>query len=84
MGNIPSDVLREIVRRAGVHIYCEGASPVYVNDRIIGIHVRSDEEKIILPQKSSAKELFSGEYIPETEMITIKNQNGKVKLFLLK
>lgn len=43
--------IREILRRAGVHLYVEGEDPVYANRRLLAIHCQAGGEKrIALPR----------------------------------
>ena len=43
--------IREILRRAGVHLYVEGEDPVYANRRLLAIHCQAGGEKrVVLPQ----------------------------------
>ncbi len=38
---------REILRRAGVHLYVEGEDPVYANQRLLAIHCKTGGEKTV-------------------------------------
>jgi hypothetical protein len=63
LGGLTAPVFREIARRSGVHIYYEGASPVYINNRLIGIHRQEATTATIhLPVKGAVRleELFDG------------------------
>lgn len=43
--------LRDIMRRAGVHLYTEDETPVYANQRLLAIHVKEGgPKKIALPR----------------------------------
>jgi hypothetical protein len=60
-GNIPAEVLREIARYAGVHLYTEGRDPIYVNSRLIGVHaVAGGEVCLNVPHEVEVKDLFEG------------------------
>ena len=87
VGNMPAPVYREIARNAGVHIYYEGTDPVYINNRLIGIHMQHDAEHLIkLPNQKNLKveELFDGGI---TEVLNgacaLPHQAGQTKLYLL-
>ncbi len=46
-----SAAMREMVRRAGVHLYTDGDDPVYANQRLLAIHVKEGgEKKVHLPR----------------------------------
>jgi len=43
--------LREIMQRAGVHLYVDGETPVFANGRLLAIHTKEGGEKrVALPQ----------------------------------
>ena len=86
VGSLPSVFYREVARRAGVHVYYDGQSPVYVNDRIIGVQRQLGEHvRIVLPQGSATEfedvfddgRILSREGILEPELAA-----GETKLYL--
>ncbi len=87
VGNLTTSMYREIARAAGVHIYYEGNDPVYINNRLIGIHMQTDTEHAIkLPGKKSFRleELFDGGEIIATDGIChLPHASGETKLYLL-
>jgi hypothetical protein len=87
VGNLTTDVYREIARAAGVHIYYEGKDPVYINNRLIGIHMQTDTEHIIkLPNNTSCRfeELFDGAEINSSDgKFHILHAMGEMKMYLL-
>lgn len=84
-GTIPSGVLREMARKAGVHLYYEGNDPVYVNSRMVGIHhVRDEEAVILMPCECSGEMLFGGERVQTTgKRLNLKLQHGEMNAVLL-
>ena len=82
-GDIPYQVLREIARYAGVHIYHEGRNPVYVNSRLIGIHaVNTKHIELNLPCEVEVEELFSNEkYTTKNGTLSFAVNPGEMKLF---
>lgn len=73
LGNISHEVLREIAREAGVHIYAENGTPVYVNSGFVGVYNPHDAEtEVTLPVDGIFTELFTGK--------TYESVNGKVVL----
>ncbi len=87
VGNIPAAVFREIARHAGVHIYYEGNDPVYINSRLIGIHMQSDTAPVItLPLRKPCRleELLDGgEVRGENGVCHLPREAGVTKLYLL-
>jgi hypothetical protein len=87
VGNIPIPVYREIARKAGVHIYYEGDDPVYINDRLIGIHMQHDETHPLKLKKNSSgqlEELFDGGTIAlQNGKSNLPHSNGQTKLYLI-
>ncbi|MDW7658727.1 MAG: hypothetical protein SCM11_16280, partial [Bacillota bacterium] len=87
VGNLPASVLRTIARQAGVFIYYEGDDPIYVNDRLIGIHaVQGGIVTLQLPQTEDgfAEELFDGATVPfEHHELTVEIPGGEMKLYLI-
>ncbi len=87
VGNLPAPLYREIVRSAGVHIYYEGRDPVYINNRLLGIHMQGDATPTItLPLRKSCRlvDIFDGgEVRAEGGMCQLPFQRGATKLYLL-
>lgn len=87
VGNPPSAIYREIARAAGVHIYYEGCDPVYINSRLIGIHMQTDgEHTIAMPFSKPCRleELFDGgEVRVEGSACRLPHGPGETRLYLL-
>jgi hypothetical protein len=87
VANLPAALYRSLARQAGVHIYYEGRDPVYVNDRLMGIHMQSDPSPVILLPKgmdTAAEELFDGGKLrSQSGKLSIPVERGMAKLFLL-
>jgi hypothetical protein len=60
-------VLREILRRAGVHLYVDGEDPVYANQRLLAIHTKEGGEKKIALMQVCKKvvDVFTGTTVAE-------------------
>lgn len=57
--NLPPNVLRELARYAGVHIYSESEDVLYADRSFIAIHtVRSGRKVIHLPYSADVREVF--------------------------
>jgi hypothetical protein len=87
VGNWPAALYRELARSAGVHIYYEGNDPVYINNRLIGIHMQTDTtHRLLLPvgQTRRLEELFDGgEVRLENGAGQLLHEPGTTKLYLL-
>lgn len=87
VGNLPASLYREIARAAGVHIYYEGRDPVYINSRLLGIHMQSDSAPTItfpIRKPIRLEELFDGgEMRAANGMCQLPQERGVTKLYLL-
>jgi hypothetical protein len=87
VGNLPAALYREIARAAGVHIYYEGRDPVYINSRLLGIHMQTDTAHgFAFPFSKSCRleELFDGGEVHVTNGVCqLPHQSGATKLYLL-
>lgn len=86
VGNLTTGMYREIARAAGVHIYYEGNDPLYINNRLIGIHMQADTQHVIkLPGNRYCQlvELFDGGEIQASNgLCNIPHAAGEMKLYL--
>lgn len=87
VGNLPAAVYREIARAAGVHIYYEGRDPVYINSRLLGIHMQTDTVPTItfpLSKAARLEELFDGGDVRvESGICRLPYKPGETKLYLV-
>jgi hypothetical protein len=87
VGNLPAAMFREIARAAGVHIYYEGHDPVYINSRLLGVHMQSAPTPVLtLPGGMNARleELFDGGELQVRDgRCTIPHEPGAMKLYLI-
>ena len=59
---ISANIVRELARLAGVHIYCDSDDVLYANNSYITFHAAtSGKKRITLPRASTLKEVYSGE-----------------------
>ena len=78
--------MREIMRRAGVHLYVEGADPVYANQRLLAIHCKEGgEKKIALPTTcKKVVDVFKGQTVAENiSVFTYRFETPDTVLFEL-
>ena len=82
---ITPEKLREIAQTAGVWLYASKPCPVYVNDRLLGIHTgEAGTITVSLPEKyKKITELFTGETYTETDRITFTVNHTDTKLYRL-
>ncbi len=84
-GNVPWQILRRAAAEAGVHIYFDGSDPVYVNDRLIGIHsVAGGPVTLHLRGDAKLRDLFDGGAAGSKDGdVTLDIPKGAMKLYLL-
>lgn len=79
------DVIKEVARYAGCHIYCETEDVLYANQHFVTIHASCSGEKVIhLPRQCSVTEVYEdvnyGEHVGQ---ICVKLRKGETKMFRL-
>ncbi len=73
IGNLSAGVLRYIAQNAGVFIYAENDTPVFVNSGVLGVYnTRNEYTEVKVPYDGEFEEIFSGKIY--------KSANGKVLL----
>jgi hypothetical protein len=79
------DVIKEIARFAGCHIYSETDDVVYVNPNYITIHAASSGTKTIcLPEKRTVMDAYNGTlYGENADMFRVELLKGETKMFRL-
>ncbi len=85
-GTMTPGVLREILRRAGVHLYVKGENPVYANERLLAIHCKTGGEKTVsLPQTcGKVVDILTGTTVAEnTSAFTYRFESPDTVLFEL-
>ncbi|MDD5598635.1 MAG: hypothetical protein PHV82_11875, partial [Victivallaceae bacterium] len=82
---IPANVLREIARFAGVHLYLENNEIVYHNRSFLAVHTNTGAERTIkLPSRSDVYDLFENKLIAEqVKEFPIFIPAKKTKLFYI-
>ena len=82
LGNLPSRVLREIAKDAGVFVYSEDDNPVYVNNLFIGVCSHTDGTlSLNIPKSGQLKNLFDGTvYDVANGRLELKARKGEVKM----
>jgi len=79
-------VLREILQRAGVHLYVEGENPVYSNQRLLAIHFRTGGERTVSLPRTCRKvvDVLTGTTVAEdTSAFTYRFESPDTVLFEL-
>jgi len=55
--NLPADVLRNIARHAGVHVYSDAGDVLYANRSLLGVHTLSGGKRVFrLPERAGSVE----------------------------
>lgn len=82
MGSVSAGVMRELAKRAGVHIYTNDGTPVYVNDTLTGIY-NSNETQLFVREDGVYIDLFDGtKYVAENGRITVPQSEYRAKLLM--
>lgn len=81
---LSADVIREIARFAGCHIFCESDDVLYVNSNYITFHAASSGEKTItLPAREDLYEVYEDVYYcKDSDTVTFSIQKGETKMFM--
>ncbi|MEA1996497.1 MAG: hypothetical protein U9N45_02620 [Gemmatimonadota bacterium] len=83
---VQADLVREVARRTGVHIYSETDDVFYVDKNFAVIHAATGgTKKLRFPQKVDAYEVFENRfYGNKTNEIEFEMEWGQTKVFCLK
>ncbi len=84
--NLPVELLRNILKKSGVHLYSENSNDVvYVNDNYVGIHSGIGEQKTIkLNGRYAVYDVINGKwYSMNTDTITYTHARNETSLFRL-
>lgn len=86
---VPVELLRNVAKTAGVHLYFEGAiASLHANDQIVSIHNRADsvtEGTLHLPAPAKVSEAFDKKVLSEKPVrdLEIKLNPGETRVLLL-
>jgi len=84
VGLIPPELLRNIARFKGLHVYGDGGDPMYFCHDLVAIHAATEGEKrITLPEVCSVTELWSGKSLGKVSVIARPMRIGDNALYLL-
>lgn len=85
LGNISHEVLRQIARNAGVHIYAENGVATYVNSSCVGVYNTRDAfTTVTLPADGTYGEIFSGKmYTSQNKQITLPTGESPAQMLIL-
>lgn len=86
VGNVPSEMWRDIARAAGVHIYVDTEGAFYADSRFVARQtVWENNITIHMPFDCLLEEVFdSGMYRTENKELNYETENGKAKLFVIR
>ena len=86
MGNVPSDLWRDLARAAGVHIYSDTPGAFYADSRFVARQsVWENQITIHMPFDCIVEELFDGGmYRTENKDLRYEAEKGKTKLFMIR
>lgn len=67
---LPTDILRGIFLKAGVHVYCEQGDPFYANDELMALHCgKGGQRTFRLPNAHKVTELFEGRTVSDRPVL---------------
>ena len=79
---VSAEVLRELARMAGVHVYCETGDVISGRDGFTSIHATAAGEKtLIFPKATKLRDLISGETLAAAKTHRFTMQAGDTRLF---
>jgi len=82
----PADLLRELARYGGCHVWCEEDDVFYASDTIAAVHsVKNGPRKIKLPSKRTVVDIFNDEVFGENvDEINININAPETRIFYMK
>lgn len=81
---IQSDILREIARMAGCHIYSEENDVLYANKNFVTVHAaKAGKKKIFLREKCYPYELYEERFYAHGDVIELELAEGETRMFAL-
>jgi len=85
LGNLSHSALREMARSAGVHIYAEEGTAVYVNSAFAGVYKTGGKKTVLtLKADGSYREIFSGKiYRTENKKVTLPTDESPAQMLIL-
>lgn len=81
----PAGILRELLKKAGVHIYIESEDVLYVNQSFLAIHTREGGLKHIkLPMEKEVEDAFTGKRLGKVKEWKVEIPPHRTVLYLLR
>jgi len=86
VGNVPSELWRDLARAAGVHIYTDTPGAFYADSRFVARQsVWETDLTVHMPFDCVLEEMFDGGiYKTESKELSYTAERGKTKLFLIR
>jgi len=79
--NAPPQLLRNIARHPGVHIYCDTNDMIETDGRFLALSATSEGEKIVrLPRPARVVDALTGQEIGRGEEVTLRLALGEARL----
>ncbi len=81
---LPSALITEMARNAGVHIFSERGDQIFFAGNWLGIHSKADGGLALsLPERFACRNLFSGENFPASDRLDLIMKRGETVLLSL-
>ena len=86
VGNVPSELWRDLAKAAGVHIYTDTPGAFYADSRFVARQtVWETDLTVHMPFDCVLEEMFDGGiYKTENKELSYTAERGKTKLFLIR
>jgi len=80
---IPGNILRELARYGGCHVWCEDDDVIYASDKILAVHSIKEGPRVLkFPTKRKIRDMLTGEHIGDgLKEITVNISPPETKIF---
>lgn len=79
---VPAELIREMARHAGAHVYSEDGDVIFASQEFLGVHsARSGQHRIQLPGRRPVFDLVQGTSLPATDRLTWDSAGPETRLF---
>ena len=85
LGNLSHQVLQQIAKEAGVHIYVQSGIATYINSTFVGVYnTKAETTTVTLPEDGTYTELFSGkQYTTNKKQVTLPTGETPAQMLIL-
>ena len=81
---VSAEVLRELARAAGAHVWCHSNDVISACPGFVSIHATADGDKeLLMPAPSGLRDLVTGEKLPARASHRLAMKKGETRLFAI-